>query len=187
MVFTYNKRMKKMISTSEFATKFGVSTERVRQLCKSGRIKKAQLLTVGQTSVWLIPDDAADPRLKIGRPKNTDSCVRDEISKKKIFKKILVDQKAAHKRLIEGRMDAERIIRTMAEKGVTVELFGSMKVGNPHQYSDIDLLVTDCGTNDPAIAMYEIELLSGDIPVDVTILEYVPKRSLGYVMETLHA
>jgi len=32
-----------------------------------------------------------------------------------------------------------------------------------------------------------MELLGGDIPVDVTILAYVPKRSVDCVMETLHA
>ena len=34
--------------------------------------------------------------------------------------------------------------------------------------------------------MYEIELLSRDIPFDVMILKYVPQRSLACVMESLH-
>lgn len=176
-----------MLSTCEFAAHWGISTERVRQLCKSGRINMAQLLVVGASSVWAIPEDAADPRRTLGRPKAAALQVQAKTPSRPIFKKIPVDHKAAIKRLKDGRRDAERIIRAMAEKGVTVELFGSMQVGNTHQFSDIDLLVTNCGPLDPAIATYEMELLAGDIPVDVTILAYVPQRSVDCVMETLRA
>lgn len=179
--------MGNLLSTSECAAQWGISAERVRQLCKSGRINKAQLLVVGASSVWMIPEDAADPRHKLGRPKALAPDAPAKPPAQPIFKKIPVDRKAALKRLKDGRRDAERIIRAMEEKGVTVELFGSMRVGNVHQYSDIDLLVTDCGSLDPALATYEMELLAGDIPVDVTILAYVPKRSLECVMETLQA
>lgn len=97
----------------------------------------------------------------------------------KIFRKTPIDQAAAQTRLVRGRLDAQRIIQAMAEKGATVELFGSMKTGNSHQFSDIDLLVTDCGPLDPAFCIYEIELLSGDIPVDVVIQEYLPQPGNG--------
>lgn len=95
----------------------------------------------------------------------------------KIFRKTPIDQNAAAQRLACGRLDAQRIIQAMSEKRVTVELFGSMKTGAAHQFSDIDLLVTDCGALDPAFCIYEIELLSGEIPVDVIIQEYLPQPS----------
>ena len=108
------------------------------------------------------------------------------MAKPSVFRKIGIDPVAAQNRLVEGRREAVRIIGAMKEKGVIVELFGSMRKGTPHPNSDIDLLVTDCGALDPAFVMYEIELLSRDIPVDVMILKYVPQRSLACVMESLH-
>jgi len=75
----------------------------------------------------------------------------------------------------------------MLDKGVKVELFGSMNVGNVHQYSDIDLLVIDRGNLGLGMVLSEIEHLAGDIPVDVTFLECVPKRSLELVLESLNA
>ena len=48
-----------------------------------------------------------------------------------------------------------------------------MKKGNPFPNSDLDLLVTDCGGMDPEVVTYQIELLSGEVPVDVTFLDYV--------------
>ena len=76
-----------MLSTSDFAAQWGISTERVRQLCKSGRIKEAQLLVVGASSVWAIPEDAVDPRRTLGRPKTVAPKAQATTPLKPIFKK----------------------------------------------------------------------------------------------------
>lgn len=62
-----------MLSASEFAQKLGISTERVRQLCKTGRIEKSRLFVIGSISAWMIPENAADPRLRLGRPKSRNT------------------------------------------------------------------------------------------------------------------
>jgi hypothetical protein len=69
IVLSYTCLMNQMIGASEYATKLGVSAERVRQLCKSGRISGARQFVIGSVSVWMIPRDATDPRGKNGRPR----------------------------------------------------------------------------------------------------------------------
>lgn len=100
------------------------------------------------------------------------------------FKKIPPDPEGSLKRLNEGRHQAELIIAEMKAKGVTVELFGSMRTGKAFPNSDIDLLVTDCGPLDPEVVLVEIYSLERDISLDVTILAYVPQRSLKRIHES---
>jgi len=69
--------MTEIISSSEYASKLGISAERVRQLCKAGRVIGAKQFAIGSSSVWMIPKDAKDPRGKNGRPlKNTIEAVK---------------------------------------------------------------------------------------------------------------
>jgi hypothetical protein len=63
--------MDNFISASEYAEKYKIGVERVRQLCKSSRIPGAYKIVVGGMSVWLIPHDATDPRKDAGRPRAT--------------------------------------------------------------------------------------------------------------------
>ena len=59
----------KYISASEFAGRLGVIPRRVAVLCKEGRIPGAvKAGSGGQTSTWLIPEKAKDPRKENGRP-----------------------------------------------------------------------------------------------------------------------
>jgi len=102
------------------------------------------------------------------------------------FERIAIDPRDCEARLREGRREAARVIAAMKDKGVTVELFGSMKTGKVFPTSDIDLLITDCGKMSPAKAVYEIDRLAGSIPLDVTVLDYVPAASLRRVLESLH-
>ena len=53
-----------MISASDYASKHNLSAERVRQLCKAGRIPGARKIG----SQWVIPSDAPIPERKPGRP-----------------------------------------------------------------------------------------------------------------------
>ena len=53
-----------MKSVAQFSKRFGLSQERIRTFCREGRIPGAQL--VGKQ--WIIPDDAALPVRKNGRP-----------------------------------------------------------------------------------------------------------------------
>jgi predicted nucleotidyltransferase len=180
--------MNTMMTCSDFASKLGIGTERVRQLCKQGRIKGAERVTLGAISVWMIPSDADDPRLVVGRPKKDrykpEGIHRMEAKSK--FQKIEIDAAQVASRLLAGRAEADRIINEMRKLGVTVELFGSMKAGKIFPTSDIDLLVTDCGSLAPTEVMYEIDCLSGAIAVDVTILSLVPKSAIPRVMESLN-
>ena len=70
-------------------------------------------------------------------------------------------------RLKQGRSEASKIIAMMADKGVAVELFGSMKRGNVLPNSDVDLLTTDCGKWRLAHILYEIKLAERHIEFDV--------------------
>ncbi len=173
-----------MITASEFALKMGVSAERVRQLCKAGRLPRARLDRIGPISMWLIPSDASDPRLKAGRPRAAPKKSALKRHRVNTLSIITPDQGASRQRLVRGRQQARAIIREMAKHGVKVELFGSMKSGMAHPGSDIDLLVTDCGDMPPEMVIYHISLLEQDIPVDVTILSLVPAHSLRTVMES---
>lgn len=53
-----------MKTVAQFSKRFGLSQERIRTFCREGRIPGAQL--VGKQ--WIIPDDAALPVRKNGRP-----------------------------------------------------------------------------------------------------------------------
>lgn len=69
--------MIEMISSLEYAAKLGISAERVRQLCKAGRVIGAKQFVIGSSSFWMIPKNAKDPRGKNGRPlKNTIEAVK---------------------------------------------------------------------------------------------------------------
>jgi len=165
------------VSTAQFAQMLGIGVERVRQLCKSGRIAGTRQITLGAVSIWLIPSHSPDPRQHVGRPRKSplDSSKSEpvNITRKTGFKKLKIDPDDVKKRLVLARKEARKIISEMKKAGVTVELFGSMKKGNPFPNSDLDLLVTDCGGMDPEVVTYQIELLSGEVPVDVTFLDYV--------------
>ena len=102
------------------------------------------------------------------------------------YEKIIVDQSAVKRRVEEGRREADRIIHAMQEKGVAVQLFGSIKTGNAFPNSDLDLLVTDCGPLDPEVVLVEIHAMENEIPLDVMLLQYIPESSLGRVMESVH-
>lgn len=174
---------------SAFGARIGVTAERVRQMCKSGRIEGAKRVTLGGVAVWLIPGDAANPRMPPGRPKKTSNVMppgqaREQHSPR--FQRISEDPAGAAKRFREGRIEADRIIAAMREKGVKVELIGSMKTGKVGPNSDVDLLITDSGPMSPARALYEIDLLEGAIPLDVIVLEFVPQSSLDRVLESVH-
>jgi predicted nucleotidyltransferase len=86
-------------------------------------------------------------------------------------KKIVIDEVARAKRLVDGRNEAARIIAEMGAKGVTVELFGSMKTRANFPNSDIDLLVVDCGPMHPDFVLHEIKLMERAIPIDVSFLQ----------------
>ncbi len=100
--------------------------------------------------------------------------------------RIHVDPADCERRLREGRVQAARIIDAMKAKGVTVELFGSMRTGNVLPKSDIDLLIVDSGPMDPFEALYEIKLLEEGVPVDVTILDLVPESSRTVFLRSLN-
>ena len=53
-----------MKSVAQFSKRYGLSQERIRTFCREGRVPGAQL--VGKQ--WVIPDDAALPVRKNGRP-----------------------------------------------------------------------------------------------------------------------
>jgi hypothetical protein len=53
-----------MKTVAEFSQRFGLSQERIRTFCRTGRIPGAQLLGMQ----WLIPDEAVLPVRKNGRP-----------------------------------------------------------------------------------------------------------------------
>jgi predicted nucleotidyltransferase len=182
--------MEKLISAAEFAKVLGIGVERVRQLCKSGRVANARQITVGAASMWLIPSHAPDPRRHTGRPRKSALISAESAGgqggKTTVFRKLEIDQEEVQKRLELGLREAEKIIKAMKKEGVIIEVFGSMKKGRPFPNSDLDLLVTDCGGMDPEVVTYQIELLSGEVPVDVTFLDYVPKASLSRVMESRH-
>jgi predicted nucleotidyltransferase len=100
---------------------------------------------------------------------------------------LALDPAAVMRRLENGRNEAAKIIDSMKKKGVSVKLFGSMKTGKVFPNSDIDLLVTDCGPLDPEVVLVEIHAMEKEIPIDVTLLQFVPEKSLARIMESLHA
>ena len=53
-----------MQTIAQFSKRFGLSKERIRTFCREGRLPGAQL--IGKQ--WIIPDDAALPVRKNGRP-----------------------------------------------------------------------------------------------------------------------
>ena len=59
------------------------------------------------------------------------------MAKPSVFRKMEIDLMAAQNRLVERRREAVRIIGAMKEKGVIVELFGSMRKGTPNPNSDM--------------------------------------------------
>jgi len=60
--------MSNFLGVSEYAQRLGVTKWRVRALLRQDRIKGAKRVETGKTSVWIIPENAPDPRKPAGRP-----------------------------------------------------------------------------------------------------------------------
>ena len=156
--------MGQMISASEFAIKLGVSAERVTQLCKSGRISGAEQFVMGSMSVWMIPDQASDPRKGNGRPRK-------------------VSTMRPSQKLYSHR---DSVLSIAAKMGMSnVRVFGSIARGEDTDNSDVDLLV-DAPDNATLLDMvklkYALELEIGT-QVDVLTPDDLPNRSKIAVLQ----
>lgn len=94
-----------------------------------------------------------------------------------VMKKITADPRANARRLARGRYEAQKVIHKMAAIDIAVELIGSIKTGEAHRHSDIDLLVTDCGKHSPEEILHQIKLLERQIPIDVIFLDMLPEAA----------
>lgn len=182
-----------MLSPAEYAKAHGISAERVRQLCRTGRIPGATQQTLGPMTMWLIPSDVADPRLPRGRPAKSkapeppatlQARVKPRLS---LYKPDTETQRKAEERLRLGRLEARAIIAAMKKKGVKVKLFGSMKTGKTTPHSDIDLLITDPGPLGVMRAISETLAERLTIPLDVVAEETIGHDAFARIKESLHA
>lgn len=182
-----------MLTPAEYARVHGISPERVRQLCRTGRIPGATQHTLGPMTMWLIPSDVEDPRLPRGRPPKTSSPepsapvqagLRPRLS---LYKPDTETQRKAEERLRLGRREARAIIAAMKKRGVTIQLFGSMKTGQTTPYSDIDLLITDAGPLGALRAISQTLAERLTIPIDVVAKETIGREAFARIQESLHA
>lgn len=167
-----------MLSPAEYARAHGISAERVRQLCRTGRIQGATQQTLGPMTMWLIPSDVADPRLPRGRP------AKPKLS---LYQPDADTQREAGKRLRLGRREARAIIAAMKKKGVKVKLFGSMETGQTTPHSDIDLLITDPGPLGVMRAISETLAERLTLPLDVVAEATIGRDAFARIQESLHA
>lgn len=171
----------------------GISAERVRQLCRTGRIPRATLQTLGPMTMWLIPSDVADPRLPRGRPckpRAPEPGARSQPQAKpriSLYQPDPETQRLAKARLNLGRQEAQTIIKAMRKKGVKIALFGSMKTGRTTPFSDIDLLITDPGPMGALRAIAETLAERLTIPVDVVAKETIGADAFARIKESLNA
>jgi len=182
-----------MLTPAEYARAHDISTERVRQLCRTGRIPGAKQQTLGPMKMWLIPSGVADPRLPRGRPPITSypepsgpvaAGLKPRLS---LYKPDAEAQRKAKERLRLGRREARAIIATMKKRGVTIQLFGSMKTGQTTPHSDIDLLITDAGPIGVFRAISETLAERLTIPIDVVATETIGPEAFARIQESLHA
>lgn len=173
-----------LLSPAEYARLHGISAERVRQLCRTGRMPGATQQTLGPMTMWLIPSDVADPRLPRGRPCKPKAPAKPRLS---LYQPDLETQRLAEARLLLGRQEARAIIAAMKKRGVTIRLFGSMKTGRTTPYSDIDLLITDPGSMGALRAISETLAERLTIPVDVVAEETIGADAFARIKESLHA
>lgn len=182
-----------LLSPAEYARVHGISAERVRQLCRTGRMPGATQQTLGPMTMWLIPADVADPRLPRGRPckpKAPATHAPAQVQEKPRLSLYQADeptQRQAKARLQLGRQEARAIIAAMKTRGVKIELFGSMKTGITTPYSDIDLLITDPGPMGALRAISETLAERLTIPVDVVAEETLGPEAFARIQESLHA
>lgn len=182
-----------LLSPAEYARLHGISAERVRQLCRTGRMPGATQQTLGPLTMWLIPSDVADPRLPRGRPCKPKALEPDAPSQAlprtrlSLYQPDPETQRLAEARLLLGRQEARQIIATMKKRGVTIKLFGSMKTGRTTPYSDIDLLITDPGPMGALRAISETLAERFTIPVDVVAEETIGADAFARIKESLHA
>ncbi len=182
-----------LLSPAEYARLHGISAERVRQLCRTGRIPRATLRTLGPMTMWLIPSDVADPRLPRGRPckpRVTEPSAPSQPQAKpriSLYQPDPETQRLAKARLHLGRQEAQTIIKAMKKKGVKIALFGSMKTGRTTPFSDIDLLITDPGPMGALRAISETLAERLTIPVDVVAAETIGTDAFARIKESLNA
>ncbi len=182
-----------LLSPAEYARLHGISAERVRQLCRTGRIPRATQQTLGPMTMWLIPSDVADPRLPRGRPckpRAPDHGAPSQVQTRPritLYQPDPETQRQAEARLRLGRQEARAIIAAMKKRGVTIQLFGSMKTGRTTPHSDIDLLITDPGPMGALRAISETLAERLTIPVDVVAKETIGPEAFARIQESLHA
>lgn len=143
--------------------------------------------------MWCIPSDVVDPRLPRGRPAKAvpvePSAPTPTGSKPRLslYKPDADEQRQAEARLRLGRQEARAIIAAMKKKGVTIQLFGSMKTGQTTPYSDIDLLITDPGPLGAQRAISETLAERLTLPTDVVAKETIGAEAFARIQESLHA
>jgi predicted DNA-binding transcriptional regulator AlpA/predicted nucleotidyltransferase len=188
------------VGLTDVAEMIGMSRQNMRKLMTNHSTTFPIPLHEGSVSIWHLADildwlqakggylleqsviDVAHVTKKINASKKSypTSNAPDH------FEKIVIDPIAVKRRVENGRREAAKIIASMRQKGVVVQLFGSMKTGKAFPNSDLDLLVTDCGPLDPEIVLADIHAMEDEIPLDVMLLQFIPANSLGRVMESLN-
>jgi len=182
-----------LLSPAEYARAHGISAERVRQLCRTGRIPGATQHSLGPLTLWLIPSDVVDPRLRRGRPAKPRAPEAPAPVQTRAHPKLSLyqpdadTQRLAEARLRLGRQEARAIIAAMKKKGVTVRLFGSMKTGQTTPHSDIDLLITDPGPLGAMRAVSETLAERLTLPVDVVAEETIGHDAFARLQDSLNA
>lgn len=179
-----------LLSPAEYARVHGISAERVRQLCRTGRIPGATQHSLGPLTLWLIPSDVADPRLPRGRPAKPRAPAPAQTRAQprlSLYQPDADTQRLAEARLRLGRQEARAIIAAMKKKGVTIQLFGSMKTGQTTPHSDIDLLITDPGPLGAMRAVSETLAERRTLPVDVVAEETIGHDAFARLQDSLNA
>lgn len=187
------------VGLTEAADVAGVTRQNMRKLMITHQSRFPPPIHEGSSSIWHLADildwlqtkggydldqkiiDVAHAANKINEFKNSNFSQPCLVN----FGRVDIDTEAVMRRLEKGRKEAAKIIDSMKQRGVTVQLFGSMKTGNAFPNSDIDLLVTDCGPLDPEVVLVDIHAMENEIPIDVMLLQFVPEKSLRRVMESV--
>lgn len=177
----------RLLTPAEYAQLHSITAERVRQLCRRGRIIGAIRKARGASSVWLIPESAPVTSVATSPPlprlrEDANECLQLLMPRISLFQPDKKYLASASKRLAVGRQEAGLIIQEMAAAGVQILLFGSMRTGHTTPYSDIDLLITDPGSMSVERAVAAVLGLQKSVPVDVVPAAYMRQDTLMRIL-----
>ena len=179
--------MSKLVSCSEFASRHGMTVQRVRQLAAMGRIRGAR--RVGER--WVLPESAVMVRRRPGRPSTAGRGRQDRSARERgnrsgntsAFDAVLSRRGEDRRRLLQRA--AAKVLARLRTCGAACVTFGSLASGNVRPGSDLDVLVL----RHPGRTWAQVDRIAAraaeefGVEVDLVFAETLAPRQLARLLQ----